>query len=321
MIPRLALLALLVLLPTAVHAQSREVRHEVARLLDSGRDRLREGHPREALVDLRAAAALSASAEIEVEIARAERALGNINEAVLQLERTLAREGRLRPTRASIERLLAQWLSEAVSIRVDVRPDDARIYLDGRLVGRAPLGGPILATVGHHLLEVRLGGYRSISRMVSVEHGQSSGVEMALEDPSGETTHLVVSETMELAPDPATLVIESDPSGAQVVIDGDEPVEGPPPTTPHTLLIEPGRHTVELRLAATRRSVEIELAPRERRTLRVDLDESLAESPWLWGSLGACVVLAGGIVLAVMLWPAPERVTGTFDPPIVAALR
>lgn len=108
----------------------------------------------------------------------------------------------------------------------DSRPQGADVYLDGRLQGRTPL--TLSVNPGRHEVEFRLAGYQSYRVTVNPKPGERVQVFAQL-----------VPEVRQ-----GTLAVTSNPSGAEVYLDG--ALRG---RTPLSLSLPEGRYGVELRLA------------------------------------------------------------------------
>ena len=86
--------------------------------------------------------------------------------------------------------------SESLSRSIDVRPKNARVKVDGELVGRAPVD--VELEEGLHVVVVEGPGYRPLSQVISVHSGQS--VKLSLELDHDPLTAAVAAGPMSLAP-------------------------------------------------------------------------------------------------------------------------
>ncbi len=77
-----------------------------------------------------------------------------------------------------------QWPTVTGELKVDVQPDRAAVFVDGRFLGHAgELGGAfhsMLLSPGSHQIKVELPGYQSFETEVSVNAGQKSTVKTRL---------------------------------------------------------------------------------------------------------------------------------------------
>ncbi|WP_232473523.1 PEGA domain-containing protein [Thermococcus profundus] len=127
-------------------------------------------------------------------------------------------------------------------------PSDAEVYVDGSLIGRTPVVGYKLST-GRHEVRIVKEDYEEYFVNVTIEPGETTVVNVTL------------------TPKPAVLVINSDPSGAKVYINGT--YEG---VTPLNLTLQPGTYEVKL----VKKDYEdytsvVTLEPGEEKTLNVSL--------------------------------------------------
>lgn len=70
---------------------------------------------------------------------------------------------------------------DAGTLRVDVRPDDASIYVDGEFFGTARRASSLALPPGRHRVEVVRPGYRTVEREVEVRPGRTETVTIDLE--------------------------------------------------------------------------------------------------------------------------------------------
>ena len=83
-----------------------------------------------------------------------------------------------RPARPEEERLPDQ--RDAGTLRVDVRPDDASVYVDGQFFGTGRRAGSIPLPPGRHRIEAVRPGFRTVERDVEIRAGktESLGIEL-----------------------------------------------------------------------------------------------------------------------------------------------
>jgi hypothetical protein len=67
------------------------------------------------------------------------------------------------------------------SLRLDVRPDDASIYVDGEFVGTARRAGILNLPPGRHRIEVVRPGHRTVERDVEIQPGRTETLAIDLE--------------------------------------------------------------------------------------------------------------------------------------------
>ena len=103
-------------------------------------------------------------------------------------------------------------------ITVRTTPAGARVTIDGRDVGKAPLTIPNL-TRGTHTVRIMRDGYTTVERRVEISAGQpSSTITLNLARTAAPATRPAVEEPA--ARQTASVLVESRPSGATVFIDG-----------------------------------------------------------------------------------------------------
>ncbi|MGR3174615.1 MAG: PEGA domain-containing protein [Candidatus Scalindua sp.] len=138
---------------------------------------------------------------------------------------------------------------KAGTIMLESKPTKARLYLDGKDVGKAP---EIIKNIlpGKHLLEARMDGYEGWSEMVDVEAYKDYALKAVL-----------------LAK-PGSISIKSEPTNATIYLD-DEEVG----ITPQNIIdLKPGKYTVEVRMNRYEVWSEcVDVAPDKTITLKVPL--------------------------------------------------
>ncbi|MCS3629216.1 archaellum component FlaG (FlaF/FlaG flagellin family) [Salinibacter ruber] len=158
---------------------------------------------------------------------------------------------------AAGERALLDVVLERASgqLLVTTEPDSATVMVDGQRVGMAPVSRTLSS--GKHQVRATAEGYVSTEKSVTVPEGRRREVALTLEPREGR------------------LVVETDPSGATVRIDGE--TAG---TTPTTSTLVPGEHRVEVEkqgFRSSQKSVQVSQDMRQRiqfslqRPLNVDV--------------------------------------------------
>jgi TonB family protein len=107
---------------------------------------------------------------------------------------------------------------------VETEPEDAEVWLNGRLAGLSPIE-LIGLPVGEHFVRVSKKGYATATESFKIEEGQDPG-----------------SLMIELVATHGFLSLSSDPPDAAVVIDGEK--AGDAPVENH--LLEPGSHEIRV---------------------------------------------------------------------------
>ena len=112
---------------------------------------------------------------------------------------------------------------KAGSIMIESEPTNARLYLDGKDVGKAPETIKNILP-GKHLLEARMDGYEDWSEIVDVEAYKDNALKAVLQQK------------------PGSISIKSEPTNATIYLDGDEIGITPQNITD----LKPGKYTVEV---------------------------------------------------------------------------
>ncbi|MBX3246259.1 MAG: PEGA domain-containing protein [Myxococcales bacterium] len=208
------------------------------------------------------------------------RELRRYEEAVVWYRRFLELgEGRAARRRqvATVVRRLERIL---VPLSLDVRPDQAEVRIDGRVVGRAPFEAPVLVGPGERRLTITAEGFVPIEDMVLVRARQP--VELAFS----------------LVPTTSRLRVTADPPSATILIDGVPVGEGEAQRT-----VEQGRYVVEVvRPGYERRMAPIEVADDVELHLTLDPEPKRAwQKWWVWTIIAVAVVgLAVGTTAIVL---------------------
>ena len=154
-------------------------------------------------------------------------------------------------------------------------PADAILRVDGVEVARAPLEGPLPIDLGNHRLRV--------------EHPAFEPYERAFEVPG--STPLTLPVAMKAAVLSARLQISAVPRDSVIRIDGKVLC-----TARWDGRLAPGKHLVQV--TAPNRvpyRVELELLPKQIRSLDVTLSPEKSSAIWPWIAGGAAVVLGAGV--------------------------
>ncbi len=175
--------------------------------------------------------------------------LGRPVEAADAFQRFLAEGGTsIDPKqRLAVEQELSRQLARIASVVIDVAPPGAEVRIDGVLVGRAPLDGPLRLAVGAHRLSLSLIGYQNIERSLSLAGGDSKSLSFEL-----------IPEAYPEDSAPGDLDVQCPIPDVHVLVDGAR--RG---TTPlrSTLAVSSGKRTVTFhRTGFTFRPVRVDVA-------------------------------------------------------------
>lgn len=238
----------------------------------------------EALVEFFASNRLAANRNVVFNIARSYEALRKYEQAYRYYAEYIASESDP-GERTAAQRRLKELAPQVALLRIESTPPGATVYLDRKdLGGRGQTPLLIAHPPGQVQILVELPGHKLASKKVSIERGRETKAALSLE--------LIVG----------TLTIDATPA-ARVYVDraeGDTPSARKATTTPASLHLPPGRHSIELEAdgyRAQRRDVVIRADGET--TLRAVLEERPPAS--------GTVVLASTIKGALVVVDGIER--------------
>ena len=263
--------------------------YDAAKLLYGDRDY------RGALVKFEAAFAASKDPRLLWNMAACEKELRHYAKAVADINRYVVESGAMLSEQdraeATAKRDTLQAFVSPVAVRVS--EPDADVLLDGEVVGRSPLGAPIVADIGERTFTVRKAGFREFVQTVQVSGPASLDVQLLPEKHEGR------------------LEVRA-PEGAQIRIDGQLMGVGSWSGT-----LASGTHALSVTAPHTRAyQSEVAIRDADTRTLSVMLepDERGGIPAWVWVTGG--VVVVGGAATAgyFLLKKSPATETGTLSP-------
>jgi hypothetical protein len=157
-----------------------------------------QGKDRDALQLFERAYQLAPTPRALAQRALAEQALGGWAIAEVHLHEALAAGGDpwIAQHRQALESALAVIGGHLGNLQINGGIAGAELRVDGQLVGRLPLAGPLRVVVGKSLLEVTLPGHYPVRREITIKAGSLS------------------TETIELVPLPAEAPPDADQPGA-----------------------------------------------------------------------------------------------------------
>lgn len=270
-------------------------RAEAIQHVKEGLALLADKNPNGALAKFELAYALVPAPGVQYNIGLAQKELLRYPEAIEAIRRYLAAPGISVEKRREAEALIAEMRAQIVDVELLDLPPGARVTLDGRLVGEAPLP-PVPMVTGRHLLEVTADGYEPAQRELSIATGMEPEVPVTLRPTRRNCSAL----------------IDANVTGAVVRIDGVEVGE-----TPVIAKLNGGGHTLEVTapgyvpyrgelamVAGQTRHVEIELQREPK--------EPVHKKAWPWTILGLGVT--GGAVAAGFIFGSrvEDPYCGTF---------
>lgn len=155
---------------------------EAEALVQRGIELRKAGEDRPALAAFERAFSLGGSARALAQMALAEQALGLWLEADEHLEQAL-REGDdpwINAHRATLEAASLEIASQLGALELSCNVSGAEVRVDGRLLGRTPLGGPVRLVAGASVIQVSSEGHFDVVRRVNVDAGQLSRLNVIL---------------------------------------------------------------------------------------------------------------------------------------------
>ncbi|MEE2787963.1 MAG: PEGA domain-containing protein [Myxococcota bacterium] len=178
--------------------------------------------------------------------------------------------------------------SASGQLSIDSFTRDAEVFINGKFVGKIPFKGALNLPVGRHTVRVSRLGYGDYVDRVTIRRGAQ--------------TNLLA----DLIPVAGILTVDSQPAGADVIVDGQQLGQ-----TPFKGAVMPGSHELTLHLpdhVLFRSHIELDAGQEERVEARLVFQPSASRvqtkpwyrSHWVWVGVGSAM-LAGLIVTAVAL--------------------
>ncbi|MBI3472404.1 MAG: serine/threonine protein kinase [Candidatus Solibacter usitatus] len=159
----------------------------------------------------------------------------------------------VQPPRASAPKPAVQWrkpdpaATAVAEIPVQTQPPGATVVLDGGVSCVTPC--VVTAKGGNHVLSVRMAGYRDVNRNMTV------------------TSELVDLPVIALQPLGGVVLVQSEPGGASITVDG----KLWPRRTPAELRLPPGRHELVVESGALRGVKTVEVRDNDLQHITVPL--------------------------------------------------
>jgi len=152
-------------------------------LIRRGVELRKAGNDQAALREFRKAHELAGTPRSAGQLGLCEQALGDWASAQRHLSQALAATGDawVRKNRTVLERSLALANNHTGRVEIFGAPEGAEVIVNGRSVGKLPLGEPVVVNVGAVDVEVRAPGYRSGSASAQVAAAQMATVVLRLE--------------------------------------------------------------------------------------------------------------------------------------------
>jgi len=186
------LFAIVVLRAPNVGAQDKETDSNVARLVDEGIALGEAGNLLGARSKLLEAWALKKTFDIAANLGFAETQLKEWTAAAEHLDYALRTFPLSEPpaSRQNIEKFRAEALAKVGRVTISTEPG-AEIHVDGMLVGRTPLDGPLFVSPGDHRIAAKKTGKVDAENRLSIRAGQEVAVALELLSAGGGTDPVV----------------------------------------------------------------------------------------------------------------------------------
>jgi hypothetical protein len=164
-------------------AKAQSASSDPGALLSEGVALRREGRHEEALPVLRRALEAARTGRALSELGYVERSLGLWLDAETHLSEalTFTDERWIRHHRHEVREALEQVRASIGRLRVSANVEGAEVRVNGVLVGRTPLREPMRLGVGRVTVELRLPGYRTATREVSIDASEEAEAHLFLE--------------------------------------------------------------------------------------------------------------------------------------------
>jgi len=239
-----------------------------------------EADYRAALVEFRRAYDIAPNAAVLYNIGETYYQLQNYAAALLALQRYLVESGTTASHRQEVEQTLDTLRARVGKIAITTNAVGCEITIDDELVGKTPLGDPVLVSIGRRKITARLGGRPAETRFVDVAAGDTVRIALSVGDPSG------------LAPPGETTPIPAGPPGRRNLLPG----------WIATGIL--GAGAVTTGVLAILASRDLQDARNQYPVLRDDLDRKASRVKVLsivGDALGIATVIVGGITLELAL--------------------
>jgi hypothetical protein len=138
---------------------------------------------RAALVEFRRAYEVAPNAAVLYNIGQTYYQLQNYASALTTLERYLIESGATAPHRREVEQTIETLRARVGKVLVTTNVSDCEITIDDELVGRTPLGEPVLVSIGRRKVTAMHEGRPAETRFVDVAAGDTVKLSLALVDP------------------------------------------------------------------------------------------------------------------------------------------
>lgn len=176
-------------------AEAKSPREQEEELIRRGVELRKAGDDQAAWPELKKAYELARSPRAAAQLGLVEQALGRWEDAEVHVSEALRAptDPWVAKNRPALEQALSVIKGNVARVEVVGEPRDAEVLINGTVVGRLPLSGPIRVSAGVVDIELRAPGHLRSSRSITVTGGQYQRLAMRLErEPRGEATSAAV---------------------------------------------------------------------------------------------------------------------------------
>ena len=283
------LMLFLVVLPSSAWAD------EAADLKAKGDAALVSGNALDALVAYKEAYAKNHDPALLYNMGRAQQNLGDVPAAVDAYEdfdRNATPE--LRARVPGLPGLLKELRVKVSQLAVSSNVDGATVAVRGKPVGKTPIGTATRVMAGHATVEVTKDGYFPYKTEIELPSAGLATVTAKLSSKAAS----------------GLLVVTSPITGALVAVDGSSAGNAPTES-----VVGVGSHRIDVtREGFKSASSTVDMKPGEKKTVDLSLEKegTVFGKWWFWTGVG--VVVAGGVVAAILLTREGDPREGTIAP-------
>lgn len=160
-----------------------EAKQEAARRFESAINLYEDGDYLLALAEFERVYELVPDYRVLYNIGQVSMQLGRYARALRTLREYMSRGGDAIPNdrRSAVRSDLEVLERRTASLTLDIQPPGAEVWVDGVLVGQAPLAEPLVVDVGERSVQVRLSGYVGRTQAVTLAGGDKRDVTLKLD--------------------------------------------------------------------------------------------------------------------------------------------
>ncbi|HMA93459.1 MAG TPA: PEGA domain-containing protein [Polyangiaceae bacterium] len=165
-------------------------------------------------------------------LAEAECELHEYRACATHMAESLKWDGHNSSIRKSIEEMLTEAANEVGAVTLSAKVEGAEVSVDGQVIGKTPLDGPVYLDVGTRKIAVAKSGYATITREIDARKGTS--VSLSIDLPEEAKASVPMTQAAPAARDPLASTHSSPPDPVPF------PEIPPDPRGPNPLLLVTG---------------------------------------------------------------------------------